>query len=119
MKSESDRREEYNSTDGTCEGDSMPSDEDIKNAFKDALSVTLDLLQPKPLTSKGIKAAQVANMTISAFPFSVTRSTSMEHIYVLFEMVKLLQIYVLDDGRLSGVITRTQLLDRLKATDNH
>ena len=51
----------------------------------------------------------------SSFPFSVTKSTSMEHIYVLFEMVKLLHIYVLEEGRLAGIISRGRLLERLKA----
>jgi hypothetical protein len=49
--------------------------------------------------------------------YSVTRSTSMEHIYVLFEMIKLLHIYVLEDGVLSGVISRSKLLTRLKALE--
>jgi hypothetical protein len=41
----------------------------------------------------------------------------MEHIYVLFEMIKLLHIYVLEDGVLSGVISRSKLLTRLKALE--
>jgi hypothetical protein len=38
----------------------------------------------------------------------------MEHIYVLLEMVKLAYIYVLDEGRLVGVIERYRLLEMLR-----
>jgi hypothetical protein len=38
----------------------------------------------------------------------------MEDLYVLIELVKLLYIYVLEDGKLKGVIGRKSLIDRLK-----
>jgi hypothetical protein len=38
----------------------------------------------------------------------------MEDLYVLIELVKLLYIYVLEDGKLKGVISRKSLIDRLK-----
>jgi CBS domain-containing protein len=45
---------------------------------------------------------------------SVTSEASMEDVYILIELVKLLYIYVLEDGKLTGVISRKSLLDRLK-----
>ena len=95
---------------------SASSDVEMRTDFKDALKVDVDLLQQK-YTHPSRRGSENI-LTVSAFPFSVTKTTSMEHIYVLLEMVKLLHIYVQEDGKLIGVISRRKLLANLKASQN-
>lgn len=38
----------------------------------------------------------------------------MEHVYVLFEMVKASSVFVLEDGTLRGMITPETLLDAMR-----
>lgn len=84
--------------------------------FKDALKKDIDLLEQRH--QRSVEGGRENLLTVSAFPFSVTSTTSMEHIYVLLEMVKLLHIYVQEDGRLIGIISRRKLLAKLKACGN-
>ena len=51
------------------------------------------------------------------FPISITEITPMEHIYILFEMVKVSCIFVVLDIELKGMITRNSLLKKLKSAD--
>lgn len=54
------------------------------------------------------------NVPINSYPFSVNEITPMEHIYVLFEMVKVSCIFVVTGGSLMGMITRVGLLSKLQ-----
>jgi hypothetical protein len=38
----------------------------------------------------------------------------MEHVYILFEMVRASAVFVVADGELKGMISRDRLLDSLK-----
>jgi hypothetical protein len=38
----------------------------------------------------------------------------MEHVYILFEMVKATVVFVFEDGQLRGLITPEQLLNALR-----
>ena len=54
---------------------------------------------------------------VNHFPFSVARQAPMEHVYVLFEMVRAPAIFVVQDGGLRGMISRERLLDSLRGQD--
>lgn len=52
---------------------------------------------------------------VNAFPFTAHGKTPMEHVYVLFEMVKVPSVFVVGDNRrLEGLITKEQLLQTLR-----
>jgi hypothetical protein len=53
-------------------------------------------------------------INFNEFPFSITGITPMEHIYILFEMVKVSCIFVVIENELKGMITRGTLLMKLK-----
>ena len=42
----------------------------------------------------------------------------MEHVYVLFEMVRASAVFVVNDGVLRGMISKKRLLDSLKYTSS-
>lgn len=54
---------------------------------------------------------------VNHFPFSVAQQAPMEHVYVLFEMVRAPAIFVVHDGGLRGMISRERLLDSLRGQD--
>ena len=111
---ETDSKDNNDST-MTASASSHSSDQ-ASTDFKDHLNEDIDLLEQRHRNSS--KGNRENVLTVSAFPFSVTKTTSMEHIYVLLDMVKLLHIYVQEDGRLIGVISRRRLLAKLKACEN-
>jgi hypothetical protein len=48
-----------------------------------------------------------SELHVNAYPFSVSEITPMEHIYILFEMVKVECVFVLSgDGNMKGMISR-------------
>ena len=57
-------------------------------------------------------------LPMNCFPHSVSGKTPMEHIYVLFEMVKANVVFVVSEGQLTGAINRRQLLKKLQDKSN-
>ena len=57
-------------------------------------------------------------LRFNAFPFSVTLMTPMEHVYILFEMVKAPCVFVVVDGQIQGMIAKEILLKKLRALNS-
>jgi hypothetical protein len=60
---------------------------------------------------------EASALHLNRFPFSVAQQAPMEHVYVLFEMVRAPAIFVVQEGGLRGVISRERLLDSLRGQD--
>jgi CBS domain-containing protein len=66
------------------------------------------------LLGQSVDISTDAEFELNTYPYSITPLTPMEHVYVLFEMVKASAIFVLEDGKLRGMITPEGLLNALK-----
>jgi len=88
----------------------------LLNAVDRKDSYCFDPMEPQiaALFSKEI-VIENEDVAINYFPFSINERAPMEHLYVLFEMVKLQTIFVVRDGELRGMISRDRLLESLKS----
>ena len=67
------------------------------------------------LLKSSVDVVKEPMLPINAFPFIAHEKTPMEHIYVLFEMVKVSCIFVVTGNKkLQGMISKDHLLKRLK-----
>lgn len=67
------------------------------------------------LLKTSVDVAKEPQLPVNAFPFTAHEKTPMEHIYVLFEMVKVTCVFVVGDGKkLIGMVSKEHLLLRLR-----
>jgi CBS domain-containing protein len=52
-----------------------------------------------------------------AAPFMVSSSATVSKVYMLFHMLRLSQLFVVDGGRLVGMLDRDGLIDAVKAAN--
>lgn len=71
------------------------------------------------LHAEVVEVLTCPQLPVNAFPFSAADKTPIEHIYVLFEMVRVSCIFVVDiEGKLLGLISRDHLLHKLKNSES-
>jgi H+/Cl- antiporter ClcA/CBS domain-containing protein len=62
-----------------------------------------------------VDLAKEPKLPVNIFPFTILEHTTMDQLYVLFEMVKVQCVFVLkDDGKLRGMINKDLLLQNLR-----
>jgi H+/Cl- antiporter ClcA len=67
------------------------------------------------LLDKSLNVTQEPQLSLNSFPFTAHRYTTMDQLYVLFEMVKVHVVFVVTNTkRLEGMITKYQLMQHLK-----
>lgn len=67
------------------------------------------------LLRQTVDLAQEALLPVNGFPFTAHRYTTMDQLYVLFEMVKVQCVFVVTNTkRLEGMISKNLLMQTLK-----
>jgi H+/Cl- antiporter ClcA/CBS domain-containing protein len=93
------------------------------NPLNDSVSSRVEALSLTPaaaqlvesLLEREVDLAKEAAIPVNIFPFTVQEHTTMDQLYVLFEMVKVECVFVVkDDGRLRGMINKDLLLQNLR-----
>jgi hypothetical protein len=81
-------------------------------------SVSNDALV-ETLMTEAIDLSQTPQLPINGFPFTAHRQSTMDQLYVLFEMVKVKVVFVVaEDKTLEGMISKDLLLKSLKKKVN-
>jgi H+/Cl- antiporter ClcA len=71
------------------------------------------------LLAESVDLSQTPGLPINGFPFTAHRQSTMDQLYVLFEMVKVKVVFVVaEDKTLEGMISKNQLLLSLKKKVN-
>ena len=88
-----------------------------RQAQKAGVMSTSDQARVEELLDQPIDIAQEAMLPINGFPFTAHRYTTMDQLYVLFEMVKVNVVFIITNSkRLEGMISKGQLMQQLKKT---
>ena len=89
------------------------------NASHVGTSVSLtpeEVVQVESLLSQNILLSKEPLLEPNNFPFTVPEHSTMDNLYVLFEMVKVPSVFVLGQkGKLKGMISRDNLLQNLRS----
>ena len=71
------------------------------------------------LLSEHLDLTTTAQLPMNGFPFTAQRTSTMDQLYILFEMVKSKVVFVVADNKdLEGMISKSQLLKSLKKKVN-
>mmetsp|Transcript_9600 Transcript_9600/g.21036 ORF Transcript_9600/g.21036 Transcript_9600/m.21036 type:complete len:811 (-) Transcript_9600:64-2496(-) len=66
-----------------------------------------------------VNLAEEATLPINGFPYTALSHTTMDQLYVLFEMVHVSCVFVVDEGKsLQGIISKKALLKNIKSKGN-
>jgi H+/Cl- antiporter ClcA len=73
------------------------------------------LAKIQALLDKSLDVTQEPQLSLNSFPFTAHRYTTMDQLYVLFEMVKVHVVFVVTNTkRLEGMISKDKLMQHLK-----
>eukprot|EP01032_Pedospumella_encystans_P023028 gene23028-26082_t len=99
----------------SASGHSDTPHDEKDNFVMDALTQ----LRLNNLLAQGVDLSQEPLLPINGFPFTAHRHTTMDQLYVLFEMVKVQCVFVVTNSkRLEGMISKHLLMQTLKKKSN-